>query len=94
MCHGPAGPGNKFYQAGLSSTLETPGVFDPGKPDYGSELYGLACAACHRDLANSEVSGESAEEIREKINEDEGGMGPLRALSTQEIQAIAAALAD
>jgi hypothetical protein len=40
------------------------------------------------------VEGESANEIREKINENEGGMGPLRVLSTQEIQAIAAALAQ
>jgi cytochrome c553 len=83
MCHGPAGPATKFYQKSLSElALE------------GPELYDLACAACHRDLANSEVSGESAEEIREKINEDEGGMGPLKALSTQEIQAIAVALAE
>jgi len=83
MCHGPAGPGKPFYPANLSDlALE------------GPELYDLACAACHRNLANSEVQGESANEIREKINEDEGGMGPLRVLSTTEIEAIAAALAE
>jgi mono/diheme cytochrome c family protein len=80
MCHGPTGPGKQFYQADLALD--------------GPELYDLACAACHRDLANSKVEGESANEIREKINENEGGMGPLRVLSTQEIQAIAAALAQ
>ena len=83
MCHGPAGPANQFYQAGLS----------PDDPD-GALLYDLACAACHKDLANSKVSGESARDIQKKINENEGGMGPLRVLSTQEIEAIAAALAE
>jgi hypothetical protein len=85
MCHGPAGPGKQFYQAGLSSTIA---------PDDGPALYDLACAACHKDLANSEVKGESAKEIQEKIDKNEEGMGPLEVLSTQEIQAIAAALAE
>ena len=80
MCHGPAGPATQFYQADLALD--------------GPALYDLACAACHRNLARSEVSGESAREIREKINEDEGGMGPLGLLSTEKIQAIAAALAE
>jgi len=84
MCHGPAGPGIQFYHAGLSSTID---------PDDGPALYALACASCHRDLANSKVSGESARDIQKKINENEAGMGPLRVLSTQEIQAIADALA-
>lgn len=79
MCHGPAGPGKQFYQ---DLALDGPALYD------------LACAACHRNLARSEVSGESAREIREKINEDEGGMGPLGLLSTEKIQAIAAALAE
>ena len=83
MCHGPAGPGKQFYQVGLS----------PDDPD-GAVLYDLACAACHKDLASSKVSGESARDIQKKINENEGGMGPLRVLSTQEIEAIAAALAQ
>ena len=89
MCHGPfdrngpSGTVKQFYQAGPS----------PDDPD-GALLYDLACAACHKDLANSKVSGESAKDIQKKINENEGGMGPLRVLSTQEIQAIAAALAE
>ena len=83
MCHGPAGPANQFYQAGLS----------PDDPD-GALLYDLACAACHKDLVNSKVSGESAKDIQKKIDENEADMGPLRVLSTQEIEAIAAALAQ
>lgn len=82
LCHGPAGPGPKFYQTGLS----------PTHPD-GPALYELVCAACHGDLANSEVRGESATEILKKIRENEGGMGPLNVLSTLEVQAIADALA-
>ena len=84
LCHGPDGPAEKkFYLTGLSQT----------NPD-GPALYGLVCAACHRDLANSKVDGESARDIQKKIDENEGGMGPLRVLSVQEIQAIADALAQ
>ena len=83
VCHGPSGPGQQFYQAGPS----------PTEPD-GAALYELVCAACHRDLADSKVDGESAKDIQKKIDEDEGGMGPLGVLSAQEIQAIADALAD
>ena len=88
MCHGSIdrnGPSGKtvkkFYQAGPS-------------PDDGVLLYDLACAACHKDLVNSEVSGESAKEIREEIDDDEGGMGPLSILSSEEIQSIAVALGN
>jgi mono/diheme cytochrome c family protein len=81
LCHGPTGPGKQFYQVSLSSLqLE------------GSELYDLTCSGCHGLLADSEVEGESAAEIQEKINENEGGMGPLGALNIDQIQAIAAAL--
>ncbi len=80
MCHGPSGPAKQFYQADLALD--------------GPALYDLACAACHRDLVNSEVRGESLAEIQEEINENEGGMGPLGVLSTEKIQAIAAALAE
>jgi cytochrome c553 len=69
----------QFYQADLALD--------------GPALYDLACAACHRDLANSKVQGESASEIQEKINKNKGGMGPLSVFTTQEIQAIADALA-
>ena len=88
MCHGPfdrngpSGTVKQFYQAGPS----------PDDPD-GAVLYDLSCAACHKDLANSKVNGESAKEIRKKIIEDEGGMGPLRILSEMEIQSIADELA-
>jgi hypothetical protein len=82
LCHGPSGPGPQFYQTGLS----------PTEPD-GPALYDLVCAACHRDLNDSEVRDESAREIQEAIEDNEGGMRPLRALSSQEIRAIADALA-
>ena len=89
MCHGPfdrngsSGTVKQFYQAGPS----------PDDPD-GALLYDLACAACHKDLANSKVSGESAKDIQKKINENEAGMGPLGILSTKEIESIADALAQ
>ncbi len=83
MCHGPAGPGKPFHQVNLSEL-----ALD------GPALYDLACAACHRDLANSKVSGESAEEIQEKIDKNKGGMRPLSVLSAEDINAIAAALAE
>ena len=83
LCHGTSGPGTQFFQAELS----------PTQPD-GPLLYDLVCAACHMPLANSKVKGESASEIQKKIDENEGGMGPLKVLSTEEIQAIAAALAN
>lgn len=82
LCHGPSGPAARFYQSGPS----------PTQPD-GPALYELVCAACHGDLANSEVRGESADEIRGEIADNEGGMGPLSVLSAAEIQAIADALA-
>lgn len=79
---GRSAQAKQFYQTGLS----------PTEPD-GELLYGLTCAACHRDLANSKVRGESASDIRKKINENEAGMGVLTVLSTDEIQALADALA-
>jgi hypothetical protein len=86
LCHGPidrngpSGMVKQFYLAGPS-------------PDDGAVLYDLACAACHRDLANSKVKGESAEDIQKKIDENEAGMGPLGILSEEEIESIADALA-
>jgi hypothetical protein len=85
LCHGsiartgPSGTVKKFYLAGPS-------------PNDGAVLYDLACAACHKDLANSKVNGESAKDIQKKINENEAGMGALRVLSPTEITAIADAL--
>jgi hypothetical protein len=84
LCHGPYrdGPGAQLYQSGLS----------PTQPD-GPLLYGLVCSGCHGNLDNSDVRGEDAQEIREKIAEDEGGMGVLSILSNEEIDALVAALA-
>lgn len=83
VCHLPGGPARQLYQTGPSRT----------NPD-GVQLYGLVCEPCHGELARSEVRGESASEIWSHINENEGGMGPLGVLSTQQIQAIANALAQ
>ena len=87
MCHGPIdrnGPSGKtvkkFYQAG------------PSPPD-GALLYDLACAACHKDLLNSKVSGESAKNIQKKIDENEAEMGSLGILLPEEIDSIAESLA-
>lgn len=83
LCHGPAGPGKQFYQVSL-----------PALQLDGTELYDLFCSGCHRVLADSQVTGDSAAEIQEKIDGNEGGMGPLGVLSADQIQAIAAALAQ
>lgn len=81
VCHAPEGPGAQFYQVGVQGRLD------------GAGYYGLLCEGCHGPLARSEVRGESAREIRKKIDENEGGMGPLAVLTAAEIQAIASALA-
>lgn len=85
LCHAPGRAGSsglQLYQATL---------FPPENPD-GPHLYAVLCSGCHRGLADSEVEGESADEIQEAIDEDEGGMGPLNVLTFGEIEAIAAAL--
>jgi hypothetical protein len=85
LCHGPyrGGPGEQFYQSGLS----------PTDPD-GPVLYGVVCAGCHRELEDSELIGKDAQKIQEAIDHDKGGMGVLTILSTQEIDALAAALEE
>lgn len=83
LCHGPSGPGKQFYQASLSPS-----------PSNGAVMYELVCAACHRSLSVSEVKGESVQDIQEAILENEGGMAPLGALNNEQINAIAAALAN
>ena len=85
LCHGPyrGGPGQQFYQSGLS----------PTDPD-GPVVYEVVCAGCHRELEDSEMLGKNAEKIQKAIDEDKGGMGVLTVLSTQEIEAIAAVLAE
>lgn len=83
LCHGPDGSGRQFYQVGLSGLVSD-----------GASLYDLLCASCHRDLANSEVRGKSAAEIRKIIDNNGGGMGPLEVLSTAQILLIADVLAE
>jgi hypothetical protein len=83
FCHGSFGVEKQYYQTGLS----------PDNPD-GPVLYNLVCASCHNGLTNSEVKNESASDIQEEIDDNEGGMGPLRFLSSGEIRAIADALAN
>ena len=82
ICHGPVGPGKPFFQTGLTTSAD---------PD-GAELYHYLCSACHRELANSEVKGESAQDIYDAIAENEGGMGPLSVLNPTWVQAITVAL--
>lgn len=81
VCHGPSTPSRQLYQTGFSG----------GAAD-GAVLYDLVCSSCHRELPDSEVRGESLDDIREAILDDEGGMGPLQALTDQQIRAIADAL--
>ncbi|MBD3852492.1 MAG: hypothetical protein IFK93_14390 [Acidobacteria bacterium] len=57
-------------------------------------MYEVVCAGCHRGLEDSEMQGKNAEKIQKAIDEDKGGMGVLTVLSTQEINAIAAVLAE
>jgi cytochrome c5 len=99
LCHGPktggqpGSPGPQFYQVGLSQLIPVTGLPAADLLANGQKLYGLVCAGCHNPMAHSEVRGKSATEIREKITENEGGMGPLRVLTAAQIQAIATALA-
>ena len=83
LCHGSEGPGTQFYQVAFSSFQ-----FD------GAELYDLVCAACHKDLAESKVRGARVDKVEKAIDHDKGGMGPLSVLTTEEIEAIAAVLAE
>ena len=100
LCHGPGtggqpgSPGPQFYQVGLLQLIPVTGLPAADLLAAGQKLYGLVCAGCHNPLANSEVRHESASEIQGKINENEGGMGPLRVLTTPQITAIATALAQ
>jgi hypothetical protein len=82
LCHGSEGPGTQFYQVAFSSFQLD-----------GAELYDLACASCHRDLAESQKRGARRDHIERAIDRDKGGMGPLIVLTTEEIEAIAGALA-
>lgn len=81
VCHGPSTSIRQLYQSGFS-----------GNDLDGMVLYNLVCSGCHRELQDSEVRGESFNEIREAILDDEGGMRPLQVLTDQQIRAIADSL--
>ncbi len=71
------------------------GMIDEGcntSVDDGQSLYRDNCASCHRELPDSDVCGESAEDILEAIAENEGGMAFLSSLSDAQIKSIADAL--
>ena len=93
--HGPGGqtrtPKTKqFYKVDIGSIP----AYDLTKANAGKALYETICSGCHKTLGKSEVKGESASEIKKKIAENEGGMGPLKVLTDAQIQAIANALAQ
>jgi len=75
-----------------SSLPAGPGTPPPSTGD-GAALYQASCASCHGPLDASSVLGASAGDIREAIQEDEGGMGALSGLTRDQIASIAAALA-
>lgn len=85
LCHGPKtggqpnSPGPQFYPVGLNALVTTD----------GAKLYDLFCSGCHNPQARSQVKGKSASVIQKEINEDKGGMGPLRVLTPGQVQAIA-----
>ena len=55
----------------------------------GTALYQSYCASCHQNLDDSEVSGESADEISGAIEDNKGGMSSLEFLTDEQIDAIA-----
>jgi hypothetical protein len=97
LCHGPSGgitggggmmgggmmaiPGTQFYATNLADLNPT-----------GEELFELTCESCHGPLEDTEVAGASAMQIQMAIMMNRGGMRPLNALETADIQAIAAVL--
>ncbi len=67
---------------------------DMGGNNDGPTLYEINCASCHQVFESSDVCGEDAEEIMEAIAENEGGMSFLSSLTDEQVNAIAAVLAD
>jgi len=76
----------------ISDAIENPSP-SPTPPE-GPTLYAQNCAGCHGTLANSTKAGASAAGIQGAINGNVGGMGFLNFLTAEEIEAIAAALAQ
>ncbi|MAE74498.1 MAG: hypothetical protein CL675_10415 [Bdellovibrionaceae bacterium] len=74
-----------------------PGIDDPVDPTptiNGAVLYANNCAGCHGGVDNSNKRNRSAAAIQTAIDRNTGGMGFLSNLSTEEVQAIADALAN
>ena len=63
------------------------------QPADGPTLYANHCAACHGVLASSTKGGATLTRTQSAISGNAGGMGPLAALSTIQLQAIVSALA-
>lgn len=62
-------------------------------PGSGALLYWQYCASCHNELSRSNVAGESLDDIKEAINDNEGNlMGLFRFLTESQLQSVAAAL--
>src|SRR5689334_9691010 len=59
----------------------------------GASLYAGNCAGCHGPLATSGKKGATIARIQTAIAGNTGGMGTLSSLSTDQLQAIADALA-
>jgi len=69
-------------------------VTPPPTPTDGPTLYAQNCAGCHGNLASSTKACASAASTQAAINGNVGGMGSLSSLTAQEVEAIAAALAQ
>lgn len=64
-------------------------------PD-GAALYSSSCSGCHgpiNAIVNMAVSNRDAAGIQRAIDQNRGGMGSLRSLTSADVQAIAAAIA-
>lgn len=72
--------------SGSTTTSNPPATID------GATLYTNDCASCHGALSSSSVSGATATQIQNAIN-SVGAMSSFSSLSSDEIQAIANALA-
>src|SRR5512147_313505 len=59
----------------------------------GAVLYNSDCSGCHGPLAASGKKGASVSQIQDAISHNWGGMGAFAGLTTDQLQAIAAALA-
>ena len=79
----------------IADALATGGGGGGGTPPPvdGATLYTTNCAGCHGALESSTKQGRSASQIQSAIDANTGGMGGLSTLTTNEVQAIADALA-